>query len=363
MKVLRAGLLKGVQINRNQPVAALSDTAIPDTESGSSLELPNDLNNGQAEFFDEDMGQLEYFPSDYIISGNSALNYPLPSSAHHPGPLELHWNTAFELDPALKPNYHALGGSDYAMADYNGSGSDYKAAIVSTTGAKIQIKTDHPVKSSEDVPELKNDWRASGLIRHSLSAPGRLVMPIDPVVSTRIVGEPYYLFESSVLRAFGARLLDMVTLDLNKLIPKFVPTESFPYREALGRACFVCEGDDEMAGLLETDPHTLSAHEEAGVEIVLNAREKRKKIPKPKHSLVISQPHSSRRALVTPLRKFSYIFVVYDGWEDDGRLAVAGSGPPQVELVIVDGAGQGAGYDLTWSHWAEVGQSLPSFFG
>ncbi|KAJ6532238.1 hypothetical protein DFH09DRAFT_1284680 [Mycena vulgaris] len=175
MKVLRAGLLKGVQINRNQPVAALSDTAIPDTESGSSLELPSmsesvqfaratprsterepwelisgeiitplvtnlrwsggvndiirssarDLNNGQAEFFDEDMGQLEYFPSDYIISGNSALNYPLPSSAHHPGPLELHWNTAFELDPALEPNYHALGGSDYAMADYNGSGSDY----------------------------------------------------------------------------------------------------------------------------------------------------------------------------------------------------------------------------------------------
>jgi hypothetical protein len=28
------------------------------------------------------------------------------SSAHHPGPLELHWNAAFELDPALEPNYH-----------------------------------------------------------------------------------------------------------------------------------------------------------------------------------------------------------------------------------------------------------------
>ncbi|KAJ7315705.1 hypothetical protein DFH08DRAFT_820276 [Mycena albidolilacea] len=107
MKVLGAGPLKGVQINRNQPVAALSDTAIPD-----------DLNNGQAEFFDEDMGQLEYFPSD-------PLNYPLPSSVHHPGPLELHWNAAFELDPALEPIYHALGGSDYATADYNGSGSDY----------------------------------------------------------------------------------------------------------------------------------------------------------------------------------------------------------------------------------------------
>ncbi|KAJ7898338.1 hypothetical protein B0H14DRAFT_2557368 [Mycena olivaceomarginata] len=51
-------------------------------------------------------GQLEYFPSDYIISGNSTLNHSLPSPTHHPGPLELHWNAAFELDPALEPNYH-----------------------------------------------------------------------------------------------------------------------------------------------------------------------------------------------------------------------------------------------------------------
>ncbi|KAJ7829821.1 hypothetical protein B0H14DRAFT_2593823 [Mycena olivaceomarginata] len=104
MKVLRAGPLKGVQINRCQPVAALSDTAIPD-----------DLNNGQEECFNDDMGQPKYFPSDYIISGHS----------HHLWPLELHWNAAFELDLALEPNYHALGGSDYAMADYNVSGLDY----------------------------------------------------------------------------------------------------------------------------------------------------------------------------------------------------------------------------------------------
>ncbi|KAJ7331014.1 hypothetical protein DFH08DRAFT_815092 [Mycena albidolilacea] len=60
----------------------------------------NDLNNGQEECFNEDMGQLEYSPQT------------------------LHRNTAFELDPALEPNHHALGGSDYAMADYNVSGSD-----------------------------------------------------------------------------------------------------------------------------------------------------------------------------------------------------------------------------------------------
>ncbi|KAJ7671994.1 hypothetical protein B0H17DRAFT_1335340 [Mycena rosella] len=109
--------------------------------------------------------------------------------------------------------------------------------------------------TAEDDPGLKNDWRARGLERNSLSAPGRLVLPIDPVLSTRIIGEPYYLFESGVLRALGARLLDLVTLNLNKSIPKFAPTDTFPYREALGRACFVCEGDDENQALLETDAH------------------------------------------------------------------------------------------------------------
>ncbi|KAJ7725142.1 hypothetical protein DFH07DRAFT_931577 [Mycena maculata] len=88
--------------------------------------------------------------------------------------------------------------------------------------------------TKEDDPGLKNDWRARGLVPRSLSAPGRLVMPIDPVLSTRIAGEPFYLFESSVLRAFGARLLDMVTLHLNKFIPKFVAANDFPYREAHG---------------------------------------------------------------------------------------------------------------------------------
>ncbi|KAJ7648621.1 hypothetical protein DFH06DRAFT_997187 [Mycena polygramma] len=107
----------------------------------------------------------------------------------------------------------------------------------------------------EDDPDLKNDWRARGVIRYSITAPGRLVLPIDPVLSTRIVNDPFYLFESSVLRAFGARLLNMVTLPLNTLIPKFVPTESFPYRETHGGACFICEGDDQQATLLETDPH------------------------------------------------------------------------------------------------------------
>ncbi|KAF7371921.1 hypothetical protein MVEN_00049800 [Mycena venus] len=79
-----------------------------------------------------------------------------------------------------------------------------------------------------------------------------------PPFSTRIAGKPCYLFESSVLRAFGARLMDLVTAHTNKSIPKFAPTEHFPYRELHGRACFVCEGDDDNPALFSSDPHVIA---------------------------------------------------------------------------------------------------------
>ncbi|KAJ7092187.1 hypothetical protein C8R44DRAFT_554520, partial [Mycena epipterygia] len=72
----------------------------------------------------------------------------------------------------------------------------------------------------ENDPTLKNDWVSSGLVRTVLTAPGRLVLPIDPPLSTRVIGKPCYLFESSVLCAFGARLLDLVTIHLNRSVPK-----------------------------------------------------------------------------------------------------------------------------------------------
>ncbi|KAJ7761266.1 hypothetical protein DFH07DRAFT_957330 [Mycena maculata] len=100
--------------------------------------------------------------------------------------------------------------------------------------------------TTEDDPDSKHDWRSTGVLRDVLIAPGRLVLPLDPTLSTRIVGKPHYLFESSVLRGFGAQLLQEVTLDLNKKIPKFMPTSNFPYRESAdvleGYACFYGPG-------------------------------------------------------------------------------------------------------------------------
>jgi hypothetical protein len=84
--------------------------------------------------------------------------------------------------------------------------------------------------TKEDDPDCKHDWRSARILRDVLSAPGRLVLPVDPALSTRVQGKPYYLFESSVLQ-----LLDDVTLQLNKQIPKFTPTSNFPYHEAAGK--------------------------------------------------------------------------------------------------------------------------------
>ncbi|KAJ7198077.1 hypothetical protein GGX14DRAFT_374467, partial [Mycena pura] len=90
--------------------------------------------------------------------------------------------------------------------------------------------------TTEDDPESKHDWRSSGSSRTVLTTAGRLVLPVDPALSTRVAGQPHYLFESSVLRAFGAQLLEEVTLPLNKAIPKFTPTSNFPYRERTGKS-------------------------------------------------------------------------------------------------------------------------------
>ncbi|KAJ7706534.1 hypothetical protein B0H16DRAFT_1439225 [Mycena metata] len=102
-------------------------------------------------------------------------------------------------------------------------------------GASIQFQILSLVPATtEDDPEGKHDWRSSGVLRNVLSTPGRLVLPVDPALSTRIPGKPYFLFESGVLRALGAQLLDEVTLVLNSHIPKSTSTASFPYREPSG---------------------------------------------------------------------------------------------------------------------------------
>ncbi|KAJ7476559.1 hypothetical protein FB451DRAFT_1173424 [Mycena latifolia] len=94
MKVLRAGPLKGVQINRTRTITDQTDNIIPDTELGSPLQVPdmNDPNDEPEQELDEDMAQLDQTQLSCKVLGGS--DDPVASSA---------------------PNYSASG-SDYVLS-------------------------------------------------------------------------------------------------------------------------------------------------------------------------------------------------------------------------------------------------------
>ncbi|KAJ7660302.1 hypothetical protein DFH06DRAFT_1044030 [Mycena polygramma] len=139
MKALRAGPLKGVQINRTRTGTEQTDNMIPGTESRSSLQVPDmDKPNDEPEQgLDEDMAQPDYFPSnpndpifDDLMPVDTALPPQVP--AEHPAEPQFQWNTGVVLDPALEPNYRVLGGSDDFMASLpsnNGASADYVLSL------------------------------------------------------------------------------------------------------------------------------------------------------------------------------------------------------------------------------------------
>lgn len=64
-----------------------------------------------------------------------------------------------------------------------------------------------PTKVDDD-PDLKHDWRWSGKRGSLHRVSGRIVQPINPSLSTQEPGNPFYLFESSVLVAVGATIFE-----------------------------------------------------------------------------------------------------------------------------------------------------------
>ncbi|KAJ6487476.1 hypothetical protein C8R47DRAFT_1127593 [Mycena vitilis] len=110
MKALRAGPLKGVQINRTRTETEQVDNTVP--ESGSPLHVPDmhEPNDGPDEGLDKDMTPLDYFPTnpnDPIFDDLMLVDPALPhrASADYPTEPPFHWNAGIVLDPALEPNY------------------------------------------------------------------------------------------------------------------------------------------------------------------------------------------------------------------------------------------------------------------
>ena len=96
-----------------------------------------------------------------------------------------------------------------------------------------------PVKVDDD-PDLKHDWRWSGKRGSSHRVSGRIVQLINPSLSTQEPGNPFYLFESSVLVAVGATIFERLEQGIGNLSSEIRRTDRFPYREETGIILETC---------------------------------------------------------------------------------------------------------------------------
>ncbi|KAG5634895.1 hypothetical protein H0H81_000401 [Sphagnurus paluster] len=102
-----------------------------------------------------------------------------------------------------------------------------------TVSVSYQMLGLRPATLADD-PEGGNDWRMYMMKEHSHTVPGRLVQSIDPATSKTPLGMPFYLLQSTVLVALSASLFQGLAVSDLKNVPKFKPTQEYPYREASG---------------------------------------------------------------------------------------------------------------------------------
>ncbi|KAF9059953.1 hypothetical protein BDP27DRAFT_1430658 [Rhodocollybia butyracea] len=74
---------------------------------------------------------------------------------------------------------------------------------------------------------------------------------IDPDVSTNNIGKPTYLFESTILCALTASLLEALDAKDGSFVPEVKPSPKFPYKEGGGQDCFVCKADGKECQILD----------------------------------------------------------------------------------------------------------------
>lgn len=86
----------------------------------------------------------------------------------------------------------------------------------------------------DDDSEKKHDWRSYSMHEHSFTVPGRLVRAVNPDISTKEMGKPFYLLDSNFLVALVASLSEFLSVLDFKGVPKLVPTNEFPYQEVSG---------------------------------------------------------------------------------------------------------------------------------
>lgn len=126
--------------------------------------------------------------------------------------------------------------------------------------------------TEDDDPEKIHDWRTyRHMDKFSFTVPGRLIQPLNPSTSkTHLPGQiPWYLFQSTILVALAASLMEQLTVSQLTSVPKVAATKEYPYREtagenfnstrnnnhtaliyltenSIGNACFVCKDNNNF---------------------------------------------------------------------------------------------------------------------
>ena len=86
----------------------------------------------------------------------------------------------------------------------------------------------------DDDPSSLSDWRSCRFEEHSFTAPGKLVQPINPAISTHVPYSTFYLLDGQFLVALSASLLEYLSASDIKNIPKIAVSHTFPYRDSSG---------------------------------------------------------------------------------------------------------------------------------
>ncbi len=83
--------------------------------------------------------------------------------------------------------------------------------------------------TQEDDPSLKNDWHSTSYLQPAfLTAPGHLVQPVNPILSTA-ASKPFFLFDSAVLVILADSLATRIHAGDIKWIPTVPRTQHFLY--------------------------------------------------------------------------------------------------------------------------------------
>ena len=115
---------------------------------------------------------------------------------------------------------------------------DIPLSVLSEKTAQVSFQGLRLVPSTySDDRDGKHDWRSSDPFRVCARAPGALVLPINPDVSSHKLCDAYFLFQSSELLALMAALQDSIRSgDHRKPIPHVKYSDYFPYREQDGKS-------------------------------------------------------------------------------------------------------------------------------